>query len=229
MSTLFPAAETAADDILALVPHLASLPAPVLIDALNRIRRALHEVSPFRGEPVDCVEWVPCDSVRANDYNPNTVAPPEMKLLEVSIATDGYTQPVVTYHEAEQRETVDGFHRGRVGRESAAVRKRTRGYLPVVTINADRGSRPDRIAATVRHNRARGVHGVAAMSDLVADLKKRGWPPEKIGSELGMSADEVLRLAQVTGLAELFADRAFSEAWEARPRPRKKKPEGGAA
>lgn len=226
--------DTPTDDpvaaILALVPRLAELPIAERVTALNTIRRALHEVSPFRGEPVDCVEWVLADEVRANDYNPNSVAPPEMKLLELSITADGYTQPVVTFAEEVGRETVDGFHRGRVGKESKSVRARVHGYLPVVTINADRGSKEDRMAATVRHNRARGKHAVDRMSDMVVALHRKGWDDAKIAKELGMDADEVLRLKQVTGLAELFKDRAFSEAWEARPKRKKKdKPAEGAA
>ncbi len=154
------------------------------------------------------------ETVAANDYNPNNVAPPEMKLLELSIAEDGYTQPVVTWLDADRRETVDGFHRGEVGRRSAVVRASTRGYLPVTTVNGDRVDRGDRIAATIRHNRARGTHAVDAMSRLVQELVRRNWSDEKIAKELGMEADEVLRLKQMTGLAELFADREFSEAWE---------------
>lgn len=228
MSTLFPDPADATEEILAIVPRLAGLTVSEQVVALNRIRRALHEVGPFKDEPVDCVEWVAHEFVRANDYNPNTVAPPEMKLLELSVTADGYTQPIVTFVEPTGRQTVDGFHRGRVGKECRQVRERIHGYLPVVTIKSDRGDRSDRMAATVRHNRARGKHGVSAMSDMVAELKKKGWAPEKIATELGMSADEVLRLAQVTGLAELFADRAFSEAWDARPKKRNPKAEGGA-
>lgn len=182
--------------------------------AVNQARAALHAVSPMRGHPVDLVLWVAADQVQANDYNPNSVAPPEMKLLELSIAEDGYTQPVVTWVDGDRRETVDGFHRGEVGRRSAVVRSSTRGYLPVTTVNGDRTDRGDRIAATIRHNRARGVHGVDAMSRLVHELARRNWNDAKIAKELGMDADEVLRLKQMTGLAELFADRAFSAAWE---------------
>jgi ParB-like chromosome segregation protein Spo0J len=185
------------------------------VELLNEMKRLLHEASPFSAEPVDCVLWVPADAVRANDYNPNTVAPPEMKLLEHSIVEDGYTQPIVTYAEAEGREVVDGFHRNRVGKESKVVRERVRGYLPVVTINEGRTDKGDRIAATIRHNRARGKHQVTGMSDIVIELKRRNWSDAKIGRELGMDPDEVLRLAQVSGLAEMFADREFSEAWEA--------------
>ena len=206
---------TALEQILTLVPQLGELPLAERVEALNAVRCALHAVSPFQREPVDCVQWVRAEDVRANDYNPNVVAPPEMELLRTSIRADGYTQPVVTFLEPAGREVVDGFHRKRVGTECADIRERCHGYLPVVQINADRGSRQDRIAATVRHNRARGKHGVEAMSGLVLDLARRGWNDAKIAKELGMEADEVLRLKQITGLAELFANREFSEAWEA--------------
>ena len=135
----------------------------------------------MRDEPVDCVLWVHADTVEANDYNPNKVAPPEMKLLEHSIREDGYTQPVVTWEVNGYREVVDGFHRTRVGKEVAAVRRRVKGYLPVTTINLDRTERRDRIAATIRHNRARGKHQVEAMSEIVQELTRRNWSDEKIG------------------------------------------------
>lgn len=186
------------------------------VEAVNEIRQALKKYSPFAAEPVDCVMWVPADEVAANDYNPNSVAPPEMRLLEHSILEDGYTQPIVTYLvEGEKREVVDGFHRNRVGKECDKVRKRVKGYLPVVTINDGRSDRGDRMAATIRHNRARGKHRVEGMSEIVVELKRRNWSDEKIGRELGMDPDEVLRLSQISGLAEMFANREFSEAWEA--------------
>ncbi len=163
----------------------------------------------------DLVLWVPAEEVQANDYNPNAVAPPEMRLLERSVKEDGYTQPIVTWKTNGHREVVDGFHRNRVGKECPAVRKRVKGYLPVTTINESREDRGDRIAATIRHNRARGKHQVGAMSEIVVELKKRNWSDERIGRELGMEPDEVLRLSQISGLAEMFADREFSEAWEA--------------
>lgn len=201
----------------AAAPVLAALRAlddDARIDGINALKLALHDLSPFRGEPVDCVLWVRAETVVANDYNPNTVAPPEMRLLALSIQADGYTQPIVTHVEGEQREVVDGFHRNRVGREDAGVRERVRGYLPVTTIKADRVGKADRMAATIRHNRARGKHGVEAMSSIVLELSRRNWTEAKIAKELGMEPDEVLRLKQITGLAELFADRAFSEAWD---------------
>lgn len=160
--------------------------------------------------PVSRVLWVPAELVQANDYNPNSVAPPEMRLLELSIEQDGYTQPIVTWlREDGVYEVVDGFHRHRVGKEKLKL-----SHLPVVVINADRQEKSDRIASTIRHNRARGKHAVSAMSDIVQELARRNWSDAKIAKELGMDADEVLRLKQISGLAEMFADQEFSEAWE---------------
>lgn len=188
---------------------------PARIEALNQVRSALHAISPMSAEPVDCVLWQPADKVLANDYNPNKVAPPEMKLLELSIREDGYTQPIVTYAENEAFTVIDGFHRHLVGQKSKVVKARVKGYLPITVANTDRGDRGDRIAATIRHNRARGKHQVQAMSELVVELSRRNWSEEKIGRELGMDPDEVLRLKQISGLAEMFMDHEFSEAWEA--------------
>lgn len=184
------------------------------VTAINSIKQMLKEVSPFVTEPVECVQWVKSDLVFANDYNPNSVAPPEMELLHTSIQEDGYTQPIVVWQHDGVYEVVDGFHRNRVGKEYADITERIHGYLPVVVINNDREDKGDRIASTIRHNRARGKHKVEAMSDIVIELKRRNWSDKKIGKELGMDADEVLRLTQITGLAEMFADKEFSEAWE---------------
>jgi ParB-like chromosome segregation protein Spo0J len=182
------------------------------IEAINEIKIALHQVSPFKNEPVDCVLWVPNTTVVANDYNPNSVAPPEMQLLEVSILNDGYTQPIVTWEAGDKREVIDGFHRNRVGKESEIVRSRVLGFLPVVTANkTDKGSR---IASTIRHNRARGKHAVSAMTDIVIELKKRNWSEARISKELGMDEDEILRLCQISGLADAFENDDFSKAWE---------------
>jgi ParB-like chromosome segregation protein Spo0J len=185
------------------------------VSALNFIRSELHKHSPFSMEPVDCVLWVHQDDVVANDYNPNSVAPPEMRLLEHSIREDGYTQPIVAWRNGDVCEVVDGFHRNRVGREVLDIMARIHGYLPLTIANSVRSDRGDRIAATIRHNRARGKHRIDGMSSIVLELKRRNWSDDKIGRELGMDPDEVLRLAQITGLAEMFADRSFSEAWEA--------------
>lgn len=197
-----------------LCAEIANLPEAEAIEALNAIKIELHAVSPMRDEPVDCVIWAPADQVEANDYNPNKVAPPELKLLEHSIKEDGYTQPIVTWVADGRYEVIDGFHRNRIGKESKAVRKRIRDYLPLTIVNGNRTDRKDRIAATIRHNRARGKHQVQAMSEIVIELKRRNWSDARIGKELGMDADEVIRLQQISGLAEMFADREFSEAWE---------------
>lgn len=186
------------------------------VKAINEVKLFLHSISPMKSEPVDCVLWVKNDTVKANDYNPNSVAPPEMELLRLSISADGYTQPIVSMlNEDESREVIDGFHRNRVGKECPDIQKRVHGYLPVVTINEDRKEINDRVASTIRHNRARGKHQITAMSDIVMDLKKRNWSDEKIAKNLGMDADEVLRLCQIGGLTELFADKDYSQAWEA--------------
>jgi len=197
-----------------LAVEIGTLSTSERINVLNTIRAALHEISPFSAEPVDCVLWVSAEDVAANDYNPNAVAPPEMELLEHSIAEDGYTQPIVTWlRDDSTREVVDGFHRHRIGCESLDVQERIHGYLPVTSINRDRVDRGDRMASTIRHNRARGRHRVDGMSEIVLELVKRKWSDKRIARELGMEPDEVLRLKQVGGLAEIFADEDFSEAW----------------
>jgi ParB-like chromosome segregation protein Spo0J len=184
-----------------------------LISCINELRESIHSYSPFKSEPVDFVKWVEFHKIEANDYNPNSVAPPEMKLLEHSIKEDGYTQPIVAWDKMTSFEVIDGFHRNRVGKESKIVKKRIDGYLPIVIIKQDREGKNDRMASTIRHNRARGKHKVEIMSDIVLDLKRRNWNDDKIARELGMDPDEVLRLTQITGLAEMFKDREFSEAW----------------
>lgn len=198
-----------------LFKQLAELDIDARAAAINELRESLHEYSPFNTEPVDFVKWVKNDLVHSNDYNPNSVAPPEMELLRLSISADGYTQPIVSMPSDDSYEVIDGFHRHRVGKECADIQSRVHGYLPLVQIRHSQEDKCDRMASTIRHNRARGKHKVDAMADIVVELKRRFWSDEKIGKELGMEADEVLRLAQITGLASAFADRDFSEAWEA--------------
>lgn len=187
------------------------------IDTINTIRKTLSKHSPFNKNPVDCVIWVKSEEVEANDYNPNSVAPPEMKLLEHSILEDGYTQPIVTWENPDkpgQYEVIDGFHRNRVGKESKEVKERIMGRLPVVIIRDSQTGKNDRIASTIRHNRARGKHKIESMSDIVIELTRRNWSEDKIAKNLGMDEDEVLRLKQITGLAEMFSDKDFSKAWD---------------
>lgn len=183
------------------------------VELINGIRSQLHEISPFKTEPVDFVEWVKNDTVHANTWNPNTVAPVEMELLKLSIQADGYTQPIVSFKEEEGREVVDGYHRNKVGKTDPEIQARIHGYLPVVTINDDRSDKNSRIASTIRHNRARGKHQINAMSDIVIELKNRNWTNDRIAKELGMDIDEILRLCQITGLTEIWKDEDFSKSW----------------
>lgn len=182
------------------------------VAAINGIKEKLHEISPFKDEPCDCVLWVKQEHLQANEYNPNHVAAPEMKLLYQSIKLDGYTMPIVTYDLKDgKREIVDGFHRNRVGRERTDIQKRIHGYLPVSTIDKPAD---ERMGSTIRHNRARGTHGIRPMSDIVLDLSKQGWDDVKICEKLGMELDEVIRLKQITGLKEAFSSHEFSKSWE---------------
>lgn len=185
------------------------------VNLINKLRLTIHELSPFNTEPVDLVTWVKNTSVYSNDYNPNSVAPVEMELLRLSIDADGYTQPIVSMPSETGFEVIDGFHRHRVGKECADIQSRIHGYLPLVQIRTSQNDKSDRMASTIRHNRARGKHKVESMSEIVVELKRRFWSDEKIAKQLGMESDEVLRLQQITGLAGLFADSDFSEAWEA--------------
>jgi hypothetical protein len=184
------------------------------VDVINELREFIHFHSPFKNEPVDFVKWVLAENVVANDYNPNKVAPPEMELLEISIMNDGYTQPVVTFPNNGKIEVVDGFHRTRVSKESKIVRERVKGYTPTVIIRKEQSDKNDRIASTIRHNRARGKHQVDAMSEIILELKNRNWKNERIARELGMDEEEILRLCQITGLQDIFKDDDFSKSWE---------------
>jgi len=203
-------------ELRCLLEKLKNLELDAKVDCINLMRVLIHEISPFKSEPVDLVQWVKNTTVGANDYNPNTVAPPEMELLRLSIASDGYTQPIVTWSNSEKvdHEVIDGFHRHRVGKECDEIQSRIHGYLPIVAVASDRENKNDRIASTIRHNRARGKHKVDAMSDIVVELKNRNWANSRICKELGMDEDEVLRLCQITGLQDLFKDEEFSMSWD---------------
>lgn len=180
------------------------------IGFLNAVKQLLKEFSPFV-DPVDVVQWIPSELVIANEYNPNRVAPPEMKLLKISIEQDGYTQPIVTYKEDGHYTIIDGFHRNRVGKEYPEITTRLHNHLPIVVIDKPIS---DRMASTIRHNRARGTHAIAPMSKVIEELYFLGWSDKKIAEQLGMEKDEVLRLKQFTGLGNLFKNRKFSKAWQ---------------
>jgi len=194
--------------------QLENLPLQQKVKLINEIRTALHAVSPMKAHPIDLVLWEPVESVKRNDYNPNSVAPTELKLLETSIHEDGYTQPIVTWVNENKREIVDGFHRSKVAKESEKVASTLHGFVPVTTVRDKQVDKSNRMASTIRHNRARGTHSVDAMSEIVLELKARNWKTARICKELGMEEDEVLRLCQVNGLAGLFNDVEFSQAWE---------------
>ncbi|MDD5358278.1 MAG: ParB/RepB/Spo0J family partition protein [Candidatus Nanoarchaeia archaeon] len=163
--------------------------------------------------PVYQVIAVPIEKVQANSYNPNSVAPPEMKLLETSIWEDGYTMPCVCYYikEKDVYEIVDGYHRYMILKTVSRIYERERGMLPIVVIDKDESNR---MASTIRHNRARGTHSIELMSNIVAELTGAGMSDGWIMRHIGMDKDELLRLKQITGLADLFKDKEFSEAWE---------------
>lgn len=163
--------------------------------------------------PVYNIKRVPVEKIRANSYNPNSVAPPEMKLLYKSIKEDGYTMPIVCYYleDTDTYEIVDGYHRYRTIVEHRDIYDREEGYLPVSIINKPIS---DRMASTIRHNRARGSHNIELMVNIVKDLVDSGMSDKWIMSNIGMDADELLRLKQISGLAALFKDKEFSKSWE---------------
>lgn len=162
--------------------------------------------------PVYAVQRIHESKIRANAYNPNAVAPPEMKLLELSIWEDGYTMPIVCYYlpDEDLYEIVDGYHRYTTLKTSPRIYEREQGYLPIVVIEKDLSNR---MASTIRHNRARGTHSIELMSNIVSDLVNAGMSDAWILRHIGMDKDELLRLKQITGIAALFKDGEFSEAW----------------
>lgn len=183
------------------------------IEFLCEIREFLHTLSPLNTQPVDLIRWVDINKVTANDYNPNSVAKNEMKLLYTSILHDGYTQPVVTVYDKEKDMyvIVDGFHRYLTCKSNQDIRDRNYGYLPVVVINKDIN---DRMASTVRHNRARGKHAVGSMSSMVFEMLENGWQDDQICAELGMEAEELIRLKHITGFSKLFENTEYKKSWE---------------
>lgn len=181
------------------------------VDIFNQLTNALKEFVGIN-HPVLSVQLIRGENVKANDYNPNNVAPPEMRLLHLSIKSDGVTQPVVGYRIDDSTiEVVDGFHRQKIIKDKKDIANSLKGYIPVVIIDKET---EDRKASTIRHNRARGKHGVKPMTEMVKELVNAGWDYDRIKTELGMSDDEVLRLHQMNGLAELYKDHDYSKSWE---------------
>lgn len=193
-----------------MVESISKLPLEEKIEVLNFMKKDLHEISPFKAEPVDCVVWVKQSEITANDYNPNKVAPPELELLKQSILSDGYTQPIVGWKKESGCEVIDGFHRNLVAKQEAQITERIHGYLPVAFVNEVGEEKSNRMASTIRHNRARGTHSIDLMSNIVGELTKAGMSDAWILKHIGMDRDELLRLKQITGLADLFKDKDFS-------------------
>ena len=182
---------------------------------MNEVRYELHQVSPLKHHPVDYVAWVKSTDVEANEYNPNAVAPPEMKLLYESILNDGYTMPIVSYKESECIRIVDGFHRRETEKRNTDISASTMGRVPVTNIRNSQTDQSNRMASTIRHNRARGSHNIELMSQIVTELVEMGKGDPWICKHIGMSPDELLRMKQITGLASLFTNKEFSQSWEA--------------
>ena len=160
--------------------------------------------------PVYDIKRVPIEKIQANSYNPNSVAPPEMKLLYQSIKEDGYTMPIVCYYleDIDKYEIVDGYHRYTTMLNHKDIYEREGGHLPVSVINKPIS---DRMASTIRHNRARGSHSIALMTNIVSELVDSGMSDQWIMRNIGMDADELLRLKQISGLESLFKDKEFSK------------------
>jgi len=182
------------------------------IESINKERKALHEECPIK-QPIDYVMWVPIEKVEPNGYNPNSVAPVEMELLYKSIKKDGYTQPVVTIYDKKKDKyvIVDGFHRYYVCKTKKDIFDRNMGMLPIVVIDKNIS---ERMAATVRHNRARGEHSIDGMSNLVFKMLDEGMSDADVCNELGMEPEELLKLKHLTGFSKLFANTEYKMAWE---------------
>ena len=187
--------------------------APDKMEFLQGVRDYLSALSPLKSQPIDNVRWVPIDKVSPNDYNPNSVARKEMGLLYTSILHDGYTQPIVTIYDTKKDlyVIVDGFHRYFTAKTQTDILTRNLGLLPVVVLNKDIN---DRMASTVRHNRARGKHSITGMSSMVFSMLENGWQDADICNELGMEPEELLKLKHITGFSKLFENTEYKKAWE---------------
>lgn len=182
------------------------------VELVNTIKKFLHELS-WNHNPVDLVLWVPIEDVQANDYNPNSVAVKEMGLLYTSISEDGYTQPVVTIYDESIKKYViiDGFHRYFTMRSNKDLLEKNNGRLPVVVLKKTIN---DRMASTVRHNRARGKHNINWMANMVFSMLDNGWSDEDICNKIGLETEELLRLKHITGFSKLFENAEYSKAWK---------------
>ena len=206
-----------AEKMKSICEQIAALPLPDQVEALNRARAMLHEVSPFKQEPVDLVLWVEEDRVTPNTYNPNVVYRPELKLLKTSVETYGMTYPLAVHSGKQGYQAdagyvvVDGEHRYITITANKQISARQHGYVPVASLNTK--TEEDRMAATVAFNRARGVHKLDSMTDIVLSMLRAGWTDDEIAQAMGMDADEILRMKQVSGIAEAYTRPNFNRAW----------------
>jgi len=193
--------------------YIATLNEEEIIEYFERLKELIHHESPLGTQPVNRIRWVNIDNVSPNDYNPNSVAKKEMQLLYTSILHDGYTQPVVTIFDEEKKKYViiDGFHRYFTCKSNKDILERNKGRLPIVVLEKNIN---DRMASTVRHNRARGMHSVTGMSSMVFNMLENGWSDSDICNELGMSVEELIKLKHITGFSKLFKDKEYSKSWE---------------
>lgn len=183
------------------------------IGILNELREFLHNEISEIDQPIDYVKWVKIEDIQPNDYNPNQVAKIEMGLLYKSIKHDGYTQPIVAIFDPEIKKyvIVDGFHRYFTAKMNKDIANRNKGYLPITVIKKDIN---ERMAATVRHNRARGEHSIKGMGNMIFEMLNNGWTDAEICNHLGMEAEEILKLKHITGFSKLFKDVEYKKSWE---------------
>lgn len=196
-----------------LVRAVESLPLAAKVEALNRARKALHAISPFQGEPVDCVLWFPQNEVDENHWNPNAVPPPEMVALTHSVRKYGYTMPIVGTRSGARVRITDGKHRNVVGRVDPEIRARLHGYLPLSLLQGE-FTTADEMSATILHNQARGTHSVAREVEIVKALDAAGWKDDAIGVGLVKSDEELVRMRQVGGAAPNLASGTYGRAWD---------------
>jgi len=182
------------------------------IDYIETLKAKLNKMTSLGEQPINFIKWVDINKVQANDYNPNSVAGQEMSLLYTSIKHDGYTQPVVTIYDdkIDKYVIIDGFHRYFTCKNNKDIKDRNKGRLPIVVLEKDINQR---MASTVRHNRARGKHSIDGMSNMVFKMLDNGWKDEDICNHLGMKPDELLRLKHITGFSKLFEDVEYSKSW----------------
>jgi ParB-like chromosome segregation protein Spo0J len=183
------------------------------IELIEEIKEVLHKNSVLKTQPINRIKWAKIEEVTPNDYNPNSVAKKEMGLLYTSIKQDGYTQPIVTIYDPKEKMyvIVDGFHRYYTAKTNEDILARNKGRIPIVVIDKDIN---DRMASTVRHNRARGMHSVTGMSSMVFQMLENGWSDEDICNEVGLGIEELVKLKHITGFSKLFEDAEYNKAWE---------------